>query len=358
MPLHEHYSVFLISMSQPNQPSPRRGKSRTIVGDKVNHKAKKAPVHSLYGEIDMSSPLLSAHTSRASRKHRKPSSFKWGGITVLIKLFRLSVKFIPIAGALAGAVYSYTYFFGSIPIVDAIKAELGFTVEKQEKQESRVSKMLEQTRGVVAANDSRVDLGNAIATGDVSTADAIESGEVTLAASPPKTESKPVIVQAARDAPPASSGVTDAIGGLLSAFTSDKAPANETTTYSSGSTTYSGGITIVEDTSATAPASSSAVSPEAVTVVHDANRSLSSKYHNIDYTNGPPASAELTHWAQSIRIGGVLPEYSPQVIVNNLRFRPGEIVDYALGVTFEGLAQNGSLIIFKERSGAYVAVAY
>jgi hypothetical protein len=68
----------------------------------------------------------------------------------LIQWFRLSTKFVPIAGVLVGGYYSYAYCFGSVPVIEAATAKLGLA-EMGPKQESKVNQMLQQTREAVAA---------------------------------------------------------------------------------------------------------------------------------------------------------------------------------------------------------------
>ena len=48
-------------------------------------------------------------------------------------------------------------------------------------------------------------------------------------------------------------------------------------------------------------------------------------------------------------------DYRPKITLFDQTFPAGEIVDFALGVTFEGFADSGTILVFKERSGAYLA---
>ena len=60
-------------------------------------------------------PMGSATDART----RPPMPIRRGlGAGLLVRLFALSTKLVPIAGVLVGGYYSYTYFFGPVPVVD------------------------------------------------------------------------------------------------------------------------------------------------------------------------------------------------------------------------------------------------
>ncbi len=348
-------------MSSTPTPSPGdRGRSRIIVGAQSNRAAKSRATHNQHGEIDLNSPLLAKGPARGPRR----SAFKWGGITIFIKLFRLSVKFVPIAGAMVGAVYGYTYFFGAIPVVDAVKRELGMEVALREQTESRVTQMLQQTRDAVAASDSRVNLGNAIAAGDVAAADAIESGSVfeALTESPVASTAPAVSVPTVKlDLPKMdaeTSKATETIDGIMTVFSGDDASTNRASTIpAQPSPTIARKITIVEDRSRADPAAS-APPTRRITVVQNSRQAIPSRYHNIDTRSGRPASAEFSQWLQTIRVNRVIPDYKPKVVINNTEFVSGSIVDFAMGITFAGLAQDGTLLVFKDGRGAYLTAKF
>ena len=48
-------------------------------------------------------------------------------------------------------------------------------------------------------------------------------------------------------------------------------------------------------------------------------------------------------------------DFRPKITLFNRTFPAGDIVDFALGVTFEGFADEGTILVFKERSGASLA---
>lgn len=357
-------------MDSPDPPNQRRRpRPRVIVGEKANGKTASTGVHNQHGEIDMDSPLL-AKAAKASRRGPRRSIFQWFGVTIIIKLFRLSVKLVPVALALVMAVYGYTYFFGSIPVVDAIKRQLGMEVAPTEAEESRVAQMLQQTKDAVAASDSRVNLGNAIAAGDVATADAIESGDLLAAVAggepapsapaAPTGSAAPIKITLDKpDVDAAGSVVGDAIDGLLSAFEGSETPntpADPTpATDSPPAQTMSRQITIVGDANESSPYKTY---PRTVTVVQNSRQAIPSRYHNVNLQGGRPASAQFTDWLRSIRVNEVIADYRPKVIINGTEFVSGNIVDFALGITFAGLARDGTLLVFKDDKGAILTAEF
>ena len=71
----------------------------------------------------------------------------------------------------------------------------------------------------------------------------------------------------------------------------------------------------------------------------------------MDYKSGPAASAGFRSLIQSIRIGTVTSDFRPTVKISGRTFSAGSIMDFSLGVTFEGLAYNDTVLVFKEQSG-------
>jgi hypothetical protein len=107
-------------------------------------------------------PMATAGSSSSGQSNSGRPGF---GPELLIRLFSLITKFGPIAGVLVGGYYSYTYFFGPVTVVEAAAARLGASPTASAAQ-SKVGQMLQQTRDVVSANDSRVGVASSLA-GDV-----------------------------------------------------------------------------------------------------------------------------------------------------------------------------------------------
>ena len=266
------------------------------------------------------------------------SIFSWISGKIFGRLFRLAAKLVPITGALVGGIYCYTYFFGSIPIIESLKAELGNAVVRQQPQQSRVDQMLQGARDSISANDTKVHLGNAIATGDIATSHAIEIGELRITKALPKRPT----VKAARE-----SILSDAFDSLASAF--------NTVEETIKSVTSSDEPAVAASASTSASDPGIVISPyedyeQTVTVVQDVGGSRS-RFRNMDYKSGPAASAGFRSLIQSIRIGTVTSDFRPTVKISGRTFSAGSIMDFSLGVTFEGLAYNDTVLVFKEQSG-------
>ena len=71
-----------------------------------------------------------------------------------------------------------------------------------------------------------------------------------------------------------------------------------------------------------------------------------------------PPSARFRQWASELRISGVRTGDSPKVMVNGLTLGVGGTIDHRLGITFEGLAQNDQVLVFKDRTDALLTVEY
>ena len=72
------------------------------------------------------------------------------------------------------------------------------------------------------------------------------------------------------------------------------------------------------------------------------------------------ASQAFRSFINSAKISGVIAERNktPMMIMNNRLTRVGDLVDSALGITFEGLDFDRKLILFKDKSGAIVTRRY
>lgn len=333
-------------MSANRQPSrDYRHRAPTIVGGKVNPKAKPTrppiPLEEEGAEDGVADELDGELLSAPSTGGPRSSFFGSALMKVGGRLFRLGVKLIPAGGALVGATYGYTYFFGSIPILESLKEQLGMEVTQTEPQQSRVNQMLQQTRNAVAANDTRVALSTAIIDGDAATADAIQDGKLVATADGlVSTDAKPTTDT------DAASLFKDAMDVLDSAGRDTISAADKL--VASASNPNRPNITVETSVSPYQDY------PQTVTVVQDSHRSHS-RFRNIDFQSGPPASPEFNAWIQALRVQGVTRDFRPKITLFSQTFPAGEIVDFALGVTFEGFADNGTILVFKERSGAYLA---
>ena len=61
---------------------------------------------------------------------------------------------------------------------------------------------------------------------------------------------------------------------------------------------------------------------------------------------------------ETIQIGRVTTGYRPQVELYHQLFPAGANIDYAIGITFEGLADNDTVLVFREKTGAFLVTDF
>lgn len=69
-------------------------------------------------------------------------------------------------------------------------------------------------------------------------------------------------------------------------------------------------------------------------------------------------SVEFRSWVGDTRITGVREGSQPRAFINGALYRPGDVLDFALGITFDSLDDERNLIIFRDRKGAVVGKKY
>ena len=257
--------------------------------------------------------------SATDARTRPPMPIRRGlGAGLLVRLFALSTKLVPIAGVLVGGYYSYTYFFGPVPVVEAAAERMG-VMSPAASNTSKAGQMIQQTRDVVAANNSKVGFANALA-GDLTEgfpgsagAESTDTLPVSFAGLPP--------IDTVVEAPPPAPAV--AILDQLAMFEAERAQQE-------------------------------AVAREVETVAIESDPEPDPE----EIISTVPPSARFRQWASELRISGVRTGDSPKVMVNGLTLGVGGTIDHRLGITFEGLAQNDQVLVFKDRSDALLTVEY
>lgn len=223
------------------------------------------------------------------------------GISLFVQLFRLTTKFVPIAGVLVGGYFSYAYFFGSVPIVEAAAVKLGIA-ESAPREESKVSQMLQQTRDVVASSNARVLTANALADDTVDGLLASADSVVATIKTVPR-------VQTNQPAPVVS------IMDQFSSFEAERAVVK----------------TPPQSTFAPEP---ERLEPEVISVVKP--------------------SGVFLQWVQELKIGGVRSGSVPRALINGLTLKVGSKANHQLGITFEGLTNDGKALVFRDETNAMV----
>ncbi|MBT5902479.1 MAG: hypothetical protein HOH58_10265 [Opitutaceae bacterium] len=291
----------------------------------------------------------------------KPSRLKWALINLFIKLFKLTARFFPALLMLGGLSYSYIHFFGAPPVIDklmstptmqritsnstveAVLDKVGvevLTLEEREKAaaekpKSKVDQMLQQTRDVVAASNSRVNLGNALAEGDfqeiedmVAAVEAAEEGDGSESeGDSSETDGTPDPLTAGAQAVVLPEPVS------VSTYAGSNAEWAKLREEADGAAAVAEllGEEIAE--------------PEAPP-------------REVIYRSEVPPSDAFRKWVQDVQIGGALPGDDPKALINRMTFRPGETVDYNLRITFEGFAKDDTLLVFRDANNAYLTVIH
>lgn len=239
-----------------------------------------------------------------------------GGAGVLIRLFVLGVKLVPALGVLVGMYYGYSYYFGGVPAVDnlvqTVAGKVGVEAPLASKAgPSKAAAMFQMTQGVVAANDGRVNLANALADADAD----LESVEAQAAAKTETPSSMPLLfsgVAGGGQAAPGASGVRAA------ATPTEAAPV----TYQ----TY-----VPNDVDEPAP---------------------------VEVATAVEPSPEFRAWVEQARIGGVRTGSTPRLLIGGVTVTPGEMVNHALKISFDGVQPGAAVVLFRDESGAVIGKRY
>ena len=68
----------------------------------------------------------------------------------------------------------------------------------------------------------------------------------------------------------------------------------------------------------------------------------------------PPASVAFRGWVENLKIGGVRGGSSPRIFVGGTSYKPGDLVNPQLGITFESYNEGTRMLVFKDKTGATV----
>jgi len=283
------------------------------------------------------------------------SRAKWVWINLGIKLFKLGARFFPFLLLLGGMGYSYIYFMGVPapvqklklnPVVQKVAETVGVEMEIPEVDEEtgemiapqgRLDQMLQQTKDVVAASDARVNMANAIAGDGFDIGAALEDLEEPGAEGGESAEGGSTDPETASEQVPVASEAE-----RLAAYQEAVAAQGTMRTYSSGDSEWA------------AIAREDVVEEEPAEAEVEEER----KVRDLDYSSFIEPSPAFRRWLQGVRIGSVMTGEEPKALINNMTFTPGSTIDYMQGITFEGLAEGDTLLVFKDRSGAILTIAY
>jgi hypothetical protein len=63
-------------------------------------------------------------------------------------------------------------------------------------------------------------------------------------------------------------------------------------------------------------------------------------------------SARFLQWTSELQVSGVRKGVTPKVMLNGLTFGVGATVDRRLGIVFEGLSENDTVLVFRDKTAA------
>jgi hypothetical protein len=69
-------------------------------------------------------------------------------------------------------------------------------------------------------------------------------------------------------------------------------------------------------------------------------------------------SAAFRAWTDDARITGVVSGTAPRAIINGRLVRPGDMVDAAQGIIFDGVDAERKLVVFRNREGVFTNKPY
>lgn len=72
----------------------------------------------------------------------------------------------------------------------------------------------------------------------------------------------------------------------------------------------------------------------------------------------PVVTPAFRAWTEDARVTGVVSGETPRAIINGRLVRPGDVVDAATGIIFEGLDTERKLVVFRSREGAFTNKPY
>lgn len=232
------------------------------------------------------------------------------GSGVLVSLFALFAKGIPLILVMGGGYYTYSYFFGPIPMVEKVwrtsASIVGITPAPVETQ-SKVSKILQQTRDVVKANDQRVHFASALADQDL---------DLDTLSDPEAMDVAPQGAEAAH---------AQSLQGV-----SEKAKSTLARKWNSQ----------LSPGASRSPARSA----------NDAPRIQSIGV--VEVATEVPPSSEFFIWVNRATISGVRVGEDTRVFINGMAMELGETIYHPLGITIDGLDLNDTVLVFSDHTGA------
>jgi hypothetical protein len=79
---------------------------------------------------------------------------------------------------------------------------------------------------------------------------------------------------------------------------------------------------------------------------------------NAPVAGAPDARPAFLYWVVGQNVRGVNQSNPPRILLNNRPVIEGQVVNRALGITFDHLDPEKKLIVFRDETGAFVTRSY
>lgn len=232
-----------------------------------------------------------------------------------VRFLVLGVKLLPLAGVMVGGYYTYTYYFGPVPIVQRLLHPGAAPVPPPK---SKVAVMMDMTRDVVAKNNRRIDFANELANEGVDLDTLKDPAAARKPAATGAMVSAPVAVTVAAPASPAAGPAVASRNAPLDAGPSE--------TLAVGGTN---GISV-------------AIANQSAVVL----------------SGESDPSPEFIDWVKRIDVGGVRSGRDPRAIIDGVTRDAHDVANFGLKIEFVGVDETQKLLIFRDDSGARVGKRY
>ena len=233
------------------------------------------------------------------------------GRGLIISLFALFSKGVPLILVMGGGYYTYSYFFGPIPIVDQVwrkSAELVGVTPAPIATQSKASQILQQTRDVVKANDQRVHFASALADDEVDLNELSDPAAMDGASPTAETGNEAFFQMVAEKAK------SELDRKWNSQLVPDDSRSNGMSANDSLGMQNTGGV--------------------------------------VEVATDVLPSPEFFRWVNQATISGVRNGEEARVFINDMAMELGEMVYRPLGITIDELDLNETILIFRDKTGA------
>ncbi|MCF7760358.1 MAG: hypothetical protein K9M98_07615 [Cephaloticoccus sp.] len=253
-------------------------------------------------------------------------------IKVLVLGLKLFAKVMPIMLVGFIAYYSYTSYFGELPFIDNFKRKAAGMVgikmapPPAVKKKAAVTQMMDKAKDVVKANNRSVDFANALAD------DNVDMDKLTHLA----------------NAAESGMDINAAVTALAKA--GEQAPAAE----------GEGGPQASPDPAAVNPAATGPTA-EAKPKGKDPTGAVMGMLEEMSLVKVASEIEPMVKfriWVGKANVSGVMDGASPKAYVNGYVYDKDEIIDEDLGISIEGVQGAGSILVFKDKTGALLGKLY